>query len=732
MLAARLASRRPVLLRPPFTRSTRSHGGARLKAFPPSAAGQHDQKQQRAARPAGPPHHQTHQPRRTTMAAAAPTTLSAEAQRAAPLDGPPVITALIDRLNQEYLDLHRSFEDQFWATKMGLSHADADALSAGKTKMEAWLADGSNLAAVRAAAATPGAGLSPAPADPALADLAAATPSPAQARTLAVLARTFEVNQLPTPAAAALRAELNSLEAGLQEARNGMKLGYTDPASGAFVEASGVQLRNRMRTAPDEATRKACYDALRSVGPAVLPSFCEIVKKRNALARECGSPNFYEMKLQAAEGMGLATLFGDLLGPLEAGTRPTRDAALATLAATKGADAVQPWNRGFALAGESEAALDPFFPFASAVGTWARSFAALGIGYARSTMRLDLIDRPGKYSNGFCHWPVPPFNSPASGEHTAAVTNFTSLADPRPSAVGSGRVALTTLLHEGGHAAHFANVASYTPLCSQERAPTSVAYAETQSMFLDALADDAAFLARYARNAAGEPIPWEVVEAHIRATQPYKVFALRAMLAVSFFEYALYSLDDADVTPDRVAALADEVEASIEGGPSPRPLLSVPHILADESSAYYQGYTLAEMAVHQTRAAFKARFGGLVDDARVGPALASGFWSAGNATPFPDLVRAVTGADLSAAAWIADLNRPLDAVLAEEKAAFEAGLAAGPRIPPGSPVDLNMRVLLVHGDGVVADTAADGGLVGAEAKFKAWLDEEYGGVAASA
>ena len=42
-------------------------------------------------------------------------------------------------------------------------------------------------------------------------------------------------------------------------------------------------------------------------------------------------------------------------------------------------------------------------------------------------------------------------------------------------------------MHEGGHAAHFANVKQASPLFSQERAPTSVAYAENQSMFLDSL-----------------------------------------------------------------------------------------------------------------------------------------------------------------------------------------------------------------------------------------------------
>jgi len=51
--------------------------------------------------------------------------------------------------------------------------------------------------------------------------------------------------------------------------------------------------------------------------------------------------------------------------------------------------------------GDIEREMDPYFPFEEAVDVWARTFAALGIQYK------DLCDRPGKYSNGFCHWPQP-------------------------------------------------------------------------------------------------------------------------------------------------------------------------------------------------------------------------------------------------------------------------------------------------------------------------------------
>lgn len=39
-----------------------------------------------------------------------------------------------------------------------------------------------------------------------------------------------------------------------------MTLGYTDPATGAFVKASSVSIRNTMRVSDDEATRKACFE----------------------------------------------------------------------------------------------------------------------------------------------------------------------------------------------------------------------------------------------------------------------------------------------------------------------------------------------------------------------------------------------------------------------------------------------------------------------------------------
>jgi len=617
--------------------------------------------------------------------------------------------ALIERLNRRYDELHRSFEEAFWATKMGLKESPVgtgEALSASKSEYESFLADPGHLAEVRGALEAGGAAL-----------------DAGEAKTLRIMEKTFKCYQLPSKEAETLRQQITEAEFVLQnEIRGGMKLGYTDPATGEFRAGSSVLLSTTMRTAEDEPTRKAAYGGLRSIGPAVAEQFVKVVKMRNRLAKEIGYEDYYDYKVSQAEGFSKATLFGDFMGPLEERSRPLMQAARERLAASKGGAALEAWNQSQALAGDVTRQQDPYFPFEGAISAWARSFAALGIQYRGATMNLDLLDREGKYSNGFCHWPQCAYVD-TNGQFVPSQTNFTSLATP--GAVGSGFTALTTLMHEGGHAAHFANIVQASPFFSQERAPTSVAYAETQSMFLDSVCDDAAWVARYARDPEGRPMPWDLVEAGIRAKSPYKVLQLRAMLAVPFFEKALYETPDADLTPESVQRLADEVETRIQGGLGPRPLLSVPHLLSDEASCYYHGYVLAEMAVHQTRAHFLRKYGSIVDNPAVGPDLTKTYWEPGNGEAFLDLVAGLTGAPLSSDGWIAELQEDLEARVARERREYDEARAAGPRVSPDAEdVDLAMQIRLVHGDTVVSSTEADG-FGGAQRKFREFIRAEF-------
>ena len=49
--------------------------------------------------------------------------------------------------------------------------------------------------------------------------------------------------------------------------------------------------------------------------------------------------------------------------------------------------------------------IDPYFSFGTSLERWGRSFAALGIQFRDAELTLDLVDRVGKYENGFMHGP---------------------------------------------------------------------------------------------------------------------------------------------------------------------------------------------------------------------------------------------------------------------------------------------------------------------------------------
>merc|ERR1711871_599980 len=599
------------------------------------------------------------------------------------------LAAFIDATNARYETLHAAYEAQFWGTKMGLSDPSftKDAENAAKSAMEEMLRDPQLLAETREWKKAGGG-------------------SPAQNRCLQIFERTFSTYIMESTDAVKMREEILALEGKLEEARAHLQLSYVD-AEGKERQGSSVAMRNTMRSQASESVRQSAYDALSGIGDFVVANgFPEIVKKRNQMARLLGYEDFYDYKVTAAEGFGKERLF-QILDTLESATRTIMKTARSQLADSKGNAALQPWNTGFEMAGDVTAKLDPYFPFEKAVEMWGRSFSRLGIGYKGGTLNLDLLDRPGKYSNGFCHWPKVAWEAPDGFRPSTA--NFTSLADP--SAVGPGLTALTTLMHEAGHAAHFANIQQPTPFCAQERAPTSVAYAENQSMFLDSLVGDAAWRGRYARNRKGEPVPWEILAEDIQCRHPFEVFGLRAMLAVPYFEKALYEMPEEDVTPQNIIKLAAETENAIQGGPSPRPLLSVPHILADEASCYYHGYVLAEMSVHQTRAHFLSTYGFIVDNPKVGAYLASVYWHPGNSVPFLELVQKLTGAPLTGDAWVKVLREDVASVLKSEQADYEAAVKAVEAeggFKASDVVDLQQHMRTVDGDEVLADSSKEG------------------------
>jgi hypothetical protein len=607
-------------------------------------------------------------------------------------------SALLERLNRDYARLHTAKEDAFWTAQMGLAD-DAQAaqrdLDEKEVALQRFLRDPGQLAAVRAEQAR--------------------VRDPLEKSALGGWEATFRAHAIESAEARALAEETVAAEGRLARARGDMPLGYRHPERG-FVRASSVELGTLLRSEPDERVRRAAWEGLRSIEPYVLEhGFLDLLRRRNRLARLLGAEDFYDWKTRRVERMTKLEVFARL-DELEERTRASAEAALAALRARHGAAAVRPWSIAWLTAGDTVREQDPYFPFAQALERWGRSFAAMGIDYRGATLVLDLVDRRGKYENGFMHGPEIAWRE--HGVLHPARIHFT--ANAIPGMVGSGQRAMETLFHEGGHAAHFANVDMPAPCFGQEFAPTSIGFSETQSMLLDSLLGDADWMSRYALDAGGRPMPWELVERGIRATQPHAAWQARAMLAVCYAERALYELPDSALTAESVLATLRDVERELcfldEG--SPRPTLAVPHLLADDSSAYYHGYVLAEMAVHQTRRFFEQRDGHLVDNPRLGPDLALAYWRPGNSLGFDAFLARLTGRPLGAADLARHLLRTPDEAVAEARAAV-AALEHVPRFE--GPVQLNAKLRVVHGRETVTELENDD-FSACAGQFARWIE----------
>jgi oligoendopeptidase F len=607
-----------------------------------------------------------------------------------------------DRLNADYVRVHEAKEELFWATHMATSD-DHAAFARVEQAYKAFVSDPAKLGETRRHI-----------------EALLGTPGLQDDRLLHGLRgwrAFFEAHIIEGDTAAGLMAELVEAEAALFATRQTLALFHINEA-GAREEATLAMLATNQNTNPHEDRRRSSHEAFRELERWVLEhGYLQIVSLRNRLARALGFQDYFDYKVRTQDRMSPAELFV-ILDELLARTGNANQRTLAALRARHGEHATRPWNLRCHVSGDVVRHMNPYVPFGKALARWVQSFRRLGIQFRGATLQLDLLERKGKYQNGFCHSPMPTFYD-ADGRWVAGRINFT--AEATPNQVGSGLRALNTLFHEGGHAAHFANVAQNAPCFSQEYAPTSAAYAETQSMFCDSLLDDADWLARYARDGAGAAMPRDLLRAHLESRVAFMAFHERSLALVSYFEAALYAMADGARTPDAVLQLARETEMRILGVASPRPLLAIPHLLNQESSAAYHGYLLAHMAVYQTRASLLDRFGYLTDNPAIGPLLAEHYWQPGNSLRHGETLASLTGDGLSARALADACNETVDDAWAAAEASLDA--AASRAYPDDYPSRLDATIRVVHGSAVLADNGQSEEAMCAG--FERWVAANY-------
>ena len=583
--------------------------------------------------------------------------------------------SLNKNLNDEYLKLHIKKEESFWSTYMNLSSSVDGEFEKNESELRDFISDGSILGKIRK-------------------ELESDSLSDWERTGLEGWKHFFECNSIEDPEALEIQRTLIHMEGELGRKRRSYSLGYKDPESGAFVEAGMGKLLLLIGNNRDENLRKAAWQGLRALESFVLENgYIELVKMRNRLGKKLGYEDYYDYRTAVNEGISKKELF-TILDELKDNTSDVCFDSFKKVDEINGIGSAGPWNIRYFTAGDLSEKLEPYFAFDQALLRWGKSFSAMGVDYRNSQIQIDLVARKGKYENGFMHGPFPPYNN--DGKFLPARLNFTANAVPGQS--GGGLRAIKTLMHEGGHAAHFSNIDMPSPCYSQEFAPTSGGFAEIQSMLMDSLLKDGDWVWKYAEDNKGNKIPDSLIRELIETENRYMAFTLRYLTVVPYAEKNIYELSDENLTAENILAAARSAELDFFGFDCPRPTLAVPHLLSGEASATYHAYVLAIMGVYQTKEFLLNKYGSIVDNKEIGKELCEKYWQPGNSKTLVEFIKDMTGKEFSAEATVSLVNKKLEDHVNDAMAAVQK-IKSGSE--PKSEINLNCSIKMVHGDKLV-------------------------------
>jgi len=574
----------------------------------------------------------------------------------------------LDFLNTTYHTLHKEYEDLFWTSYMGDHSVDGD-----KDKALS-LRDSFNANTEYAQT---------------VADLIKETKGVLKDR-LIQWQRFFNHYQVPVEALS-LKKEIDELESQINKKRSERKEGYIDPYAKKFVEVSSVQMGAMMGTNSDEKIRKACFEGKEKLATDLLDEYVKLIGLRNQYARLLGYTDFYDFKVQKDDGMTKKELFS-IFESIYEKTKYARKDILKLEKSMPGLR--KPWNFGYMLAGDFTKEEDPYFQFDEALMRWGRSFAAMGIDFKGGKLQLDLLDRKGKWNNGFCHWPD--LVKYEGAKRIPGSSNFTCTVIVGQ--VGSGETGYNTLFHEGGHAAHMLNCAQKDVCLNHEYAPMSMSLAETHSMFLDTMLSSIEWKTRYAKNEKGEEYPFELYEKMVKKLHVLQPLSLNDIISVSVYEKEIYEAKN--LTREKVISIAKRnYRKYFERSEDSLMLLNVPHIYSWDSSASYHGYGLATLALSQWRKYFYKKYGYIVDNPKVGKEMEK-VWKLGALKTFNEFVKLITGEKLKPNAYVESVTASIPHILktAKEKIARLKKVKEYTK-----KVDLGASISMVHGKKEIAN-----------------------------
>ena len=593
---------------------------------------------------------------------------------------------LLDRLNLDYTELHRKFEELYWVVNMG-DRSMANEMNKAEKARDAFRSEANNLNETKA-----------------MIEMSAT--SPAEKKRLKIWVDFFQLYQAP-PELALVGDEIAKLESKIAQTLTTQAEGYINPKTQAFTPASKIKMHMMMATDPNEDIRKACFTALEELSTTVLDDFIKVVGLRNKYAKALGYEDFYAYRLHMNEGMTKDQVFG-LFDKIYEETKGALEKIRELEKTMPGLR--KPWNFAYMMSGQFTQEEDPYCTFDSALVRWGRSFSALGIDFKGGMLQLDLLDRAGKHNNGFCHYPmVVNFNG---GKRNPGAANFT--CNVVYGQIGAGAEGMRTLFHEGGHAADRLNSEEMEVCLNTEWPPASIAWAETHSQFLEAMFGSIEWRVRYAKDKNGNSYPFDLFEKKTRKMRMLSPLGLHQIMMTSNFEKRIYETEN--LTKEKTMEIAKEMHRKYtdrsEDSLSP---LAIPHIYHSDSSAYYHAYGLAILGLEQWKKYFYEKYGYIVDNPNVGREMME-IWAPGSSKKFGEFIKIATGYDLSPEAFIENANMNIESFLSQARRRLEI---MKPIPEYTKPVRLNANIKIVHGTKTIADNSKS--FEDMAEKYSAWL-----------
>lgn len=591
---------------------------------------------------------------------------------------------MLDDFNNAYASLHKKYEDYFWTSHMGNHLVDKKMNEAFNAKI-AFSANPKNLNKVNETL-----------------KIAGKNNKQKLNKKLLAWKKFFEKYQTPKTAIE-IQKQITEIESKIHKKIASREEGYIDPKSKKFVKASIGKMRLMQRTHANELIRKACFIALEKLAIDCLEEYVELARLRNQFAKALGFEDYYAYRIYNDEGLSkkeLFKIFNKIFEKTKYAFKNIRKLEHKMPGLRK------PWNFAYMMSGDFTKEEDPYFQFDEALIRWGKSFAAMNINFSGGTLQLDLLDRPKKYHNGFCHWPdVVRYKN---GKKLPGSANFTSNAIYGQ--IGSGILSINTLFHEGGHAAHLLNSKQTETCLNHEYPPTSTAWSETQSMFLE-MHSFIEWKMRYAKNSDGAAYPFGLFERKVRKLNILSPLSLMPILFVCNFEKEIYEAKK--LTAKKVIETAKKnYKKYFDFSEDSLTALNIPHIYSRQG---YEGYGLAKLALEQWRDYFYKKYGYIVDNPNIGKEMKK-VWELAASRTFKEFVVLATGKKLSAKSFIKNATRNAKNTIAIAK----RKLKKMKEIPEfAQKINLNAKIKMVNGKKIICDNGKS--FENMCEKYKFWL-----------